>query len=145
MARLFLDTSALVKLYRSEPDSPAVRACVSPADELLIAPIAPLEFHSAFFGLVRQRLIVPHEAASFLAAFAADRAQYVVLSPTDGTLRRAQSLLGAWAVNEGLRPLDSIQLASALEAHALMPLDGFVTTDAVLAAVARASGLAVRP
>jgi len=54
VARLFLDTSVLIKLYHSEPNSSAVKEYVSSSDELLIARITPLEFRSAFYGLVRQ-------------------------------------------------------------------------------------------
>jgi predicted nucleic acid-binding protein len=37
MRRSFIDTSGLVKLYRNEPNSPAVRAC--------IAQVSSLAFH----------------------------------------------------------------------------------------------------
>jgi len=51
MARHFLDTSALVKLYRNERQTQAVQACIKPDDNLVLSGIAFLEFQSAFFGL----------------------------------------------------------------------------------------------
>ena len=62
--------------------------------------------------------------------------------PVFGT---AQTLLAAHAVSDGLRPLDALQLASALEEHATKPIDSFLTTDLVLAKVALAQGLNVKP
>ena len=53
MARHFVDTSALVKLYRHEPLTTAVQACLAPNDTLVLSGIASLEFQSAFYGLVR--------------------------------------------------------------------------------------------
>ncbi len=60
----------------------AVQACTTPTDELLIARITPLEFRSAFFGLVRQGLLSPADAQNYIQAFDSDLAQYVVI-PAD--------------------------------------------------------------
>ena len=145
MARSFLDTSALIKLYRAEPNSPAVLACVAPNDNLFIARITPLEFRSAFFGLVRQRLLSLADAQTVLLAFESDLAQYISVAADEAVFVRAQTLLDTWSVSEGLRPLDALQLASALEEHARLLMDALITTDTVLAHVARASGLIVKP
>jgi predicted nucleic acid-binding protein len=145
MARIFLDTSALIKLYRTEPDSPVVQACVAPSDELFIARITPLEYRSAFFGLVRQGLLSLAGAQAAILAFESDLPQYVSIVADEAVFVRAQGLLDTWAVSDGLRPLDALQLASALEEHARQPLDALITTDIVLAHVARASGLVVKP
>ena len=60
-------------------------------------------------------------------------------------IARAQSLLDGYAVNEELRSLDALQLASALEENTRTPLDLFITTDNVLARVAIRCGLSVKP
>src|ERR1700722_11725557 len=98
MARLFLDTSALVKLYRAEPDSPAVRACIAPGDELVISPITPLEFRSAFFGLSRQQIIELVQAEKIIDTFLNDLSQYTVIPITHEVVNLAESLLQNWGI-----------------------------------------------
>ncbi len=143
--RDFVDTSALIKLYRLEPDSAAVKAHISANDTILISRLTPTEFRSACFGMVRQKTASLSVAQTYIKAFETDLPQFVLLPFDDATLARVRVLLDAYAVTEGLRPLDAIQLASALEEHARVPLDAFITTDVVLARVAAASGLSVLP
>jgi predicted nucleic acid-binding protein len=145
MRRVFLDTSALVKLYRTEPDSGAVQACLDPDDELLICDLTPLEFESACFSWVRRNLVNEQDARLRIQAFAADLGNYTVVEITRATWNHAWNLLDQFAITEGLRPPDSLQLASALEEHSQNPIDVFVTTDMVLAKVARINGLTVVP
>ena len=52
MAHHFVDTSALVKIYRNEPNTAAVLACLAPNDTLVLSGITILEFESAFFLIV---------------------------------------------------------------------------------------------
>jgi predicted nucleic acid-binding protein len=58
---------------------------------------------------------------------------------------KAEVLIDQFAISEGLRPADALQLASALEAHAHSPLDALLTTDQVLSRCAVKSGLVVKP
>jgi predicted nucleic acid-binding protein len=145
MARTFADTSGVNKLYRMEPDSPAVRACVLPTDEILISQLTPLEFASAFYGLVRQGVLSLADAQVFITDFQSDLPQYSIVPVDSAVFQEAERLLNAYAVTPDLRPPDAIQMASALIAHASAPLDSFVTTDHILAAVAVAEGMTVKP
>jgi predicted nucleic acid-binding protein len=145
VARLFVDTSALFKLYRAEPNSPAIVACVTQQDNVLLAEITTLEFRSACHGLVRQGIETPQNTASYLTKFLGDLAQYETIALDRSCLQMTERLLDTHAVSIGLRLLDALQLAAALYAHAAQPLDAFVTTDLVLAQAARAEGLAVLP
>jgi hypothetical protein len=72
MRRVFLDTSALVKFYRNEPNSALVRACLVTGDDLLISELTPLEFDAACLAWVRQGLVVESDARRRMSAFAAD-------------------------------------------------------------------------
>ena len=145
MARIFADTCALVKIYRTETNSPQVRACFSNNDSIFIAQAAVLEFPSAFYGMVRQQQITPHEAASYINAFRTDLPQYEILPSDDTVYSDAARLLDRYAVTHNLRPMDSLQLATALVEHRHVPLNLFVTTDSALITVSRAEGMNVKP
>lgn len=145
MPRNFLDTSALIKLYRIEPNSALVKALLLPSDDLFIAQITLMEYLSAFYGLVRQSLLSLPDAQAYIANFQLDLPQYSLVPMDAHLIAMAQTLLDIYAVNEGLRPLDALQLASALEENARTPIDLFVTTDNVLARVAAHCGLLVKP
>ena|ERR1700722_14892927 len=145
MARLFLDTSVLIKLYHEEPNSPQIEACVHEGDTILLSEITPLEFHSACYGLVRRRFLTEQAIVPYLSRFASDLHQYETVSMTPAVIERAKSLLIRWGVPSNLKPLDALQLASALECDADFPLDAFVTTDKVLRTLAERSRLTVLP
>lgn len=145
MARHFVDTSALVKLYRNEPLTTAVQACLAPSDTLLLSGIASLEFQSAFFGLVRQNLVSQAHALQRLSLLQQDLANFAVIPLTQALVVSAEVLIGRFGISEGLRPGDALQLACALEANGQSLLDSVLTTDAVLARCAVASGLVVKP
>jgi predicted nucleic acid-binding protein len=145
MARVFLDTSALVKLYRTEPNSHLIQACVAPDDELLICNLTLLEFDSACLAWVRHNLVTEEDARARMAAFAADLGNYGIIEITQATWQHARLLLDQFTIDEGLRSPDALQIASALQEHTRHPIDSLVTTDVVLAKVARASMLTVVP
>ena len=99
MARLVPDTSALVKLYRNEPNSPQVRTCVHSDDTLLIAQLTPLEFASAFYGMVRRSPLLPKEATTYIAAFRGDLTRYQIISANNFVFQEAERLLGSTTLN----------------------------------------------
>jgi len=145
MARHFVDTSALVKLYRNEPLTAAVQACIAPNDTLVISGIACLEFQSAFLGLVRQNLVAAAHAQQRIALLRQDLPNFTVIPLTHAVVASAEVLIDRFGVSEGLRPADAMQLACALEAHSQVPLDSALTTDAILSRCALAAGLVVKP
>src|SRR5713101_6110853 len=132
MARLFIDTSALLKLYHNEPLTPKIQECVAPDDELLLSGITFLEFQSAFFGLVRQGLIGPNHAHQRIALLRQDSTNFQFIGVGQPVISMAEVLMDRFGISEGLRPADALQLASALEAHAQSPVDALLTTDRVL-------------
>ena len=145
MPRGFIDTAAVVKLYRNEPDSMAVVACVDVLDELIIAPITPLEFHFAFAIMVRMGVLTEREARVHLDAFDNEVGRFRILSATESIFSTALSLVDTHGMDQGLRPLDAIQLASALDENDVKPIDMFITTDKLLATVASMEGFVVQP
>jgi uncharacterized protein with PIN domain len=93
MARHFVDTSALVKLYRNEPLTAAVQGCIGPNDTLVLSGITMLEFQSAFFGLVRQNLIGQADALQRIALLQKDFGNFVVVEFTQGLVESAEILI----------------------------------------------------
>lgn len=76
MSRVFVDTSALVKLYVAEPDSATVQAEISKYQQILISQLGVVEFRSAIWGLVRQRKLTSPAAAHTPQSFQADLPYY---------------------------------------------------------------------
>jgi predicted nucleic acid-binding protein len=145
MARYFLDTSAVIKLYRSEPNSPAIVSVVGDTDRKVIAGTMPVEYRSALGVLVRKGELSAVNAVVLVRGFEADRSQFQPIALNGAVLGLAESLLDVHAVTDGLRALDAIQLASALAAHLEEPIDALVTTDKTLARLAIQHGLTVLP
>lgn len=108
---LFLDTSALVKLYIVEADSPAVHASVARAETVAVCRIAWAE---ACAALARRAREVPADEAAILAArqaLAHDWPHCFVVEVTQPVVERA----GEFAETFALRGYDSVQLAAACE------------------------------
>lgn len=108
---LFLDTSALVKLYITETDSVAIHAAVQQADAIAVTRIAWAEACAAMARRAREN---PQDESALLAAkkaLAKDWIHYVVVEVSQPVVERA----GEYAETFALRAYDSIQLATASE------------------------------
>lgn len=145
MSRKFVDTSALVKLYRAEPDSLVVQAAVSKSDIVILSRLTSLEYDSAFYGLVRSGQISLTDAIGYIGDYERDNASYEFIELTRAVLDLARDLLGKHGATVRLTPPDAIQLASGLVEHQKNPLSGFVTTDVVMRKLAALEGLTVFP
>jgi predicted nucleic acid-binding protein len=145
MARYFVDTSALVKLYRNESLTTEVEACIAPGDTLVISGITSLEFQSAFFSLVRQKLIREAHALQRFALLRQDLEKFAIVPLTQVLVVSAEILIGRFGISKGLRPADALQLSCAIEANRQSPLNGVLTMDVILAQCAVASGLVAKP
>ena len=106
---LFLDTSALVKLYVQETDSDTVRGWVVQADEVACQWLAYVEARSAFAAKRRLGEFSEAGLAGCKAEFERDWVRYHRTTVTQPILRRAGSLSEQF----GLRAYDSVHLASA--------------------------------
>jgi uncharacterized protein len=129
MAVFYADASALVKLVREEPESPALRAYVAGADlvssELIVTEIPRAARRAAIHDRALSLELLLERTAHLIDALA--------LRPVDQPL-----LAVAGALTEpALRTLDAIHVASAVE---LEPA-AFVTYDERQAATARLAGL----
>lgn len=122
---LYADASALVKLVRREPESDAVAALFTSAGAVASSIVAWIEV-----GLAARRWAGEEGARRARVVMG----EVTILDLTIPIADRAATLVG-------LRALDAIHLATALEARSA--LDGIVTYDARQAGVAAAEGLNV--
>lgn len=124
----YVDASALVKLVVDEPESPSMLHWYAESERLASSRVGIIEARRA----ANRRAHDPEQVETVLRSL-------VILEVDDIVARRAARMTPA-----GLRTLDAIHLATALELGSEM--DAFVTYDDRLAAAARAVGLpVVRP
>ncbi len=140
--RLYLDTSALVKLYVDEDGSSVVRKWVDDADVIATSIIAFVEARAAFARRHREKKIPWAAHAILVKDFEADWNRYLVVEATEALVRQA----GKLTEKHPLRAYDAIHLASAkVLREKLAETVSFASWDARLARVARKEGLKTIP
>ena len=145
MSRIYLDTSAIIPIYREEPTTEIVLNTLSSEDEFIISNLTRVEFRSAFYRAVRSNEITIETARHRIEMFEADLANYSMREITPITWECSKDLLDRYSTQTGLRTLDSLHLATAVEVAKISGLDFFLTLDEILAKVARLEGLEVKP
>lgn len=137
---LYLDTSALVKLYIAEAESPAIHDAVARAEAVAVCRIAWAE---ACAALARRARDVPtDETATTTArhAMARDWPHFLIIEVTQAVVERACEFAETFA----LRGYDSVQLASAYTTLASAPGEvDFACYDNRLNKAARVLGLSL--
>jgi len=107
---VYIDTSALVKLYVPEPESEAVQALVGTAQVAAVSVVAFVEARAAFARKCRERAVNPKDYRRIVREFDDDWDHYFVVDVTEPLVKRAAQL----ADKHGLRGYDAIQLSSAI-------------------------------
>jgi uncharacterized protein len=128
----YVDSSALLKRYVEEPDSPA-------AVSLLRADAALLTARHTIVEVRRNlaRLLSGRDLAAARRAFANDLRSFSIIELDETTCESAAMI----AETTGVRTLDALHLAAAQRVSA--PGVGFLTFDLRQAQAARALGLTV--
>jgi predicted nucleic acid-binding protein len=140
-ATLYLDTSALVRLYTTEPGRDLVLAEMKKSSSEAIAhEITYVEAHSALSGRLRRKLLSKSEYTQAVVAFETDWANMDYVTVDQALIQQAGDLVQ----KHPLRAFDAVHLAAAI---ALVPLGvRFMTFDRELwqaAATELPSGLLV--
>lgn len=140
--RLYLDTSALVKLYVDEQGSPIVRSAVDQAGLITTSAIAYVEARAAFVRRRHQGGLSAGEYRRVIRDLDADWSRYLVVEVTDSLIREGARLAEA----HRLRAYDAVHLASAgaVRGHLAEPVV-FVSWDLGLEKAASAEGLEALP
>jgi uncharacterized protein len=107
---LYVDTSALVKLYVPEPESGVVQALMGSAQVAAVSLVAFAEARAAFARKRRERAVNPKDYRRIVREFDDDWDHYFVVDVTEPLVKRAAHL----AEKHGLRGYDAIQLSSAI-------------------------------
>jgi uncharacterized protein len=107
---LYLDTSALVKIYVEETRSTDVRENVKQAEGLATSGIAYAEARAAFARKRREQGLSRADYRSVVDDLDEDWADYFIVDVSEGVVRAA----GVLAENHALRGADAIHFASAV-------------------------------
>ena len=139
---LYCDTSALLKLFLSEPGSAEFTRAIEGRDDLVVSDLAVTETASALARRVRQGAITPNDARRVQRTIieSLDGAPYQRVELTREVHRRAEHFL-LTLVDTPLRAADALHLALATSARAA----SLASFDVRLGAAARAIGLAAYP
>ena len=145
MAGRFFDTSALAKLYHQEAGSDfMVRIGSETGSRHWISRLSVAEMESVLAGRVRSATMTIADADFARRCLAADLNQRrLLVAPVDlRHFNKAATLLQTCGVSEGLRTLDAIQLAVALELAQTQRVGAFLAADKRLCRIVGLAGLA---
>jgi len=135
----YFDTSVLVKRYVEEDGAGQSRALLN-RHRLLSSAILPVEALAALRRRREARDLSETDFAAILGSFQRDRVHWELVDPTRAVLDRAEQLAGG----QGLRALDALHVASALEFETSTDLRvPFVTADRRQREAAERAGLSV--
>jgi uncharacterized protein len=145
VSAFFLDSSALVKRYVSEPGSAWIQdvTALEASNQIIIARIAWVEVLSALARRQRDVSLSPADVLQAMQSFRYDLdTQYQVVEVS----RQLVETAGELVFSHPLRAYDSVQLAAALQIHAALEQAAaaalvFVSADDRLVAAARAEGI----
>jgi predicted nucleic acid-binding protein len=136
---LYLDSSALVKLYVEEPSSERVADWIVEAAQAATSRVAYVEARAAFARQHRERLLTRAGLSNLVAALDVQWPSYEIVDVSERLVRHAASL----AERHGLRAYDAVHLGSALELRRAGADVTFACFDVRLARAARRERLPV--
>lgn len=142
----FFDSSALIKLYHPELGSQRVAALFGGADgSIIISRLAGVELHSALALKTRTGHLDNERSAALRIRFLNDVASGAIalVAVSEFHYPAAERLIIRYGDRQGLRTLDALQLAVALEVQQRVGIDALVAADKVLCEVAALEGFAV--
>lgn len=134
---LYLDTSALVKVFLAEAGSASVMAWIETARVLVTSRITYAEARAALARGRRIGLLSASDLRVAVAELDAAFRTHAVVEVTEALVHRA----GQLAETHALRGYDAVQLAAALEASCDEDAVVFATFDRALADAALREGL----
>lgn len=140
---VFLDTSSLIKLYHREVGTGQLENFFSSTEitSIFLSEISKIEFSAAIWKKVRTNEIAAIAAKITNELFIEDFVKFTFITTDSIIIEQAGILVLKYGL-EGLRTLDSIQLATAVSL--IKQVDVFVTSDKLLQSFFIAEGLPVQ-
>ncbi|MCB1189951.1 MAG: type II toxin-antitoxin system VapC family toxin [Leptospiraceae bacterium] len=140
---LFLDTSAIVKLYNPEAETEELTNFILQDDieEILISEIALIEFHSAFWKKFRENQITEDDLNIVIKLFS-NETFYKIIPLSESIIKTAIDLMERHGRN-GLRTLDSIQMSSIFIANVNYDDLTVITFDSILTKIIALEGIQI--
>ena len=139
---LYLDTSALVKLYVEEPLSQELTAAVAEAEAVATSLLAYAESRAAFARARREARLSAQIYRRIVEAFVEDWPRYISVEVTDRLVKNAGDL----AAHRALRGYDALHLASALSLCQQVTVSvTFLAFDRELTLAAKREALCLHP
>jgi predicted nucleic acid-binding protein len=134
---LFLDTSALVKLYIAETGSDRMLEAAQAGDPIAVSVLAFAEIQAAFARRRREELLLAREQEELQQRFTREWGELAHVPLTAQTL----SLIPKLCERHPLRGADAVHLASAVLLHQQGLEVTFACSDQRLLAAAASEGL----
>lgn len=139
---VYVDTSAVLKLWIDEPQAEAVRLSLEDATQIASSALARVEASSMLARLVRERRVSTAHSGLMKAEAEFHFSRIRLLEISGETLALAEQLC---ALHQ-LKSLDALHLATALILRAVEPVSWvFMTFDLKLSRAAAAEGLNIWP
>ena len=141
--KIYLDTSSLFKLYHKEHGTNELMDLFNEnkIETLYLAEITKIEFCSVVWKKCRKMDIDEEKANILIDKFEKDLIKFTIVPESIFVKKNAiKSIRKHW--RKGLRTLDSIQLASALEIKEQVDL--FVSSDKILLEISEIEGFTIR-
>jgi predicted nucleic acid-binding protein len=141
---VYLDTSALAKLYRPEIGTAIVERIIDDSSgDCFISRLGVLEMRSVLARKTRAGELSSSESTLVFQRFRKDIRvrRFRVQALRVRHYEMAEKLVEVHGPNHGLRTLDSLHLAGALDLQAGKLIDSIVVADKILARVAALEGL----
>ncbi len=139
---LYLDTSALIKRYITEPGSKEITVMIKQAEAVGSTLLTQVEMASALAKAVRMDWVESHDAKLAWQEFLSHWESFAQIPVTVGLMERATQI--AWEY--GLRGYDATHFASALIWQELVEIPVTLATfDRELWLAAKKAGMAVWP
>jgi predicted nucleic acid-binding protein len=141
--KIFLDTSALFKLYHQETGTEELESVFlkSKITHIYLSEISKVEFTSTIWKKVRTKEISSDQAKITAELFESDFEKYNFISTDSLIIEQAKNLTTKYGI-EGLRTLDSIQLSTCKVSE--KQVDIFLTSDKLLNTLIEREGLITR-
>ena len=137
---LFLDTSAIVKIYHQEKGTGKFSKYLEGISEelfLTTSDITKIELHSALLKKYREKEISKKNLSEVFQLFDKDFQKFNIIVVDRIIKNIALFVLDSMGIKYGIRTLDSLQLASAVFFNNYSKIDFFVSSDKKLLKIAK--------